>query len=179
MGPFIKHFVEGICFTLLFLDLVCSDNDFEKWHRIHTPPRLPPGMIFIVAAVLMVAASLVILCCYWIRQQHSIQYTSPHIPPTLVPVVPPVTSGVRMQSSQRMHSLVPGAAQSPGASHPQPPYYQQPAVPYPQELPYMGNNTAPLVQPSAALYSSPSVPFDPPPPYVSPSIPPETHFRKS
>lgn len=178
MGPFIKRLVEGICFSL-FLDLVCSDNDIEKWHRIHTPPRLPPGMIFIIAAVLMVAASLVILCCYWIRRQHSVQYTSPHIPPPLAPGVSPVTSGVRMQSSQGMLSLVPGAAQSPAASHSQPPYYQQPAVPYPQGLPYMGNNTAPLVQPSAALYSSPSAPFDPPPPYVSPSIPPETHFRKS
>uniref|UniRef100_A0A131YLY0 Uncharacterized protein n=1 Tax=Rhipicephalus appendiculatus TaxID=34631 RepID=A0A131YLY0_RHIAP len=176
MDPFVKGLVECICFTF-FLNLVCSDNDFEKWHRIHTPPRLPPGMIFMIAAVLMVAASLIILCCYWIRRQNSMQYTSPHIPPPLAPAVSPVTSGVRMQSSQGAHSLMPGAAQSPTASQPQPPYYQQPAVPYPQGLPYMGNNTAPLVQPSITLYPAASAPFDPPPPYVSQSVSPKTHFR--
>uniref|UniRef100_L7LY98 Putative secreted peptide n=1 Tax=Rhipicephalus pulchellus TaxID=72859 RepID=L7LY98_RHIPC len=167
MDPFVQCLVEVICFSF-FLSLVCSDDDFEKWRLRHTRPRLPSGMIFMIVAVLMVAASLVILCCYLIRRQHSMQYTSPHIPPPLAATVSPVTSGARMQSSQGAHSLVPGAAQSPAASLSQPPYYQQPAVPYPQGLPYMGNNTAPLVQPSVTLYPSPSAPFGPPPPYVPP-----------
>lgn len=176
MDPCVKRLVECVCLTF-FLSLVCSDDDFEKWHRIHTPPRLPPGMIFMIAAVLMIAASLVILCCYWIRRKHSMQYTSPHIPPPLAPAVSPVTSGVRMQPSQGVHSLVHEASQSAAALQPQPPYYQQPALPYHPRLPYKSSNMAPLVQPFVAPYSSPPVPFDPPPPYASQNVSPETYFR--
>lgn len=177
MDRFIKTFVECICFSFLLNLAYAFDHEFdEKWRRMHRP-RLPPGMIFIIAVVLMVAASFVVLCCYWFRRQNSMLHASPHIPPPLAPA--PVTSGTRTRALPEVYPVVPGGTQSPAASYPQPAYYPQPNVPYPQGLPYMGNNTVPLEQPSAAPLPSPSAPFHPPPPYINQTVPPETHFRKS
>lgn len=180
MGSVINVFVECVCFSF-FLNLAsASDNEFqEKWGRIHKPPRLPSGMIFLIAAVLMVAASILVLCCYWIRRKTSMLHPSPHIPPPLPPAVLPVMSGARTQASQEVHPPVAGAALPQVEPYSQPAYYQPQALSYPHEPPYMGNNTAPLVQPSAAVYSPPAAPFDPPPPYVNQIIIPESHLGKS
>ncbi|XP_075528615.1 uncharacterized protein LOC142560409 isoform X2 [Dermacentor variabilis] len=180
MDPFIESFVEFICFSFLLNQACAFDNEFEeKWRRIHTPPRLPPGMIFIIVVVLMVAAIWVILCCCWVRRKDSMRHASPHIPPPLAPAPAPVTSGARTRASPEVYPVVPGETRSPAVSYPQPAYYPHPTAPYPQGLPYMGSNMVPLVQPSAAPLTSLSSPFDPPPPYVNQTIPPETHFRTS
>uniref|UniRef100_A0A224Y9V9 Uncharacterized protein n=1 Tax=Rhipicephalus zambeziensis TaxID=60191 RepID=A0A224Y9V9_9ACAR len=183
MDPFIKLLVEYVCLSVLVNLVQAFDEEFEKkWQSMHKQTALAPGTIITIFIALMIAATCISLFCFCLRRQRNMYNASPCVPAPLMPAAPVVTSGARMHAPLESYPLVSGATLSPAAPSPQQNYYPQPSAPYLQGGPHMGNNAAPLIQPSAAVLPSPSTPREPlpyerPPPYANQSE--QSYFMKS
>ncbi|XP_075528609.1 uncharacterized protein LOC142560407 [Dermacentor variabilis] len=182
MDPFIKLFVECVCFSFVLNLAHTFDDEFDakKWHeihRIHTPPlehtpiSVPIEVIigFSVMAVLVLTCFIISCVCH--RRHPEWFPTRPRTLSPLLPTGPPVTSGATTQgvyatfpvttpapvAPPQVYTLVPGAA--PVMLYPQQTYYLQTNAPHPQGCVHASNTMAPPAQ----LLSAAPLPSQPAP----------------
>lgn len=181
MDPFIKFFVECVCFSFLLNLAYTFDDEFDakkfhEMHRIHTPPlehtplSVPIEVIIGFSIMAMIILACFITSCICHRRHPEWFPQRPRTLSPLLPAGPPVTSGATTQgvyaplpgatpalvTSPQVYTVVPGAAPTPVIVYPQQTYYLQTNAPHPVGV--TSNTMAPPAQLSAAPLPSQPVP---------------------